>query len=193
MAELVDAVVFRRVQETLRGHPDVREAACLYRTGAHHTDLAVAVVPNSFASAVVIRDYLWSELGDQRAPDLVAVISELPRAPGGDVDLEALNAVLAMVDDDECSRYVEPDTPIERELTAFLLQQLRVPRIGVLDEFVELGADSVIAMRLSAAIQTVFGVAVEPTEVFTAANVRELGRLVHQLVREHAGRSRTAR
>jgi acyl carrier protein len=177
----VDVSVVRRVQEALHGHPDVLEAACLY-PGARHAEFAVAVVPNSFASAVAIRDHLWCALGENQTPDLVAVVPELPRELGGEVDLEALRAVLAVLDEDQCSRYVEPDTPTERELTAFLLRQLRVPRIGVLDDFVDLGADSVIAMRLSAFVQTEIGVVLEPARVFEAGNVRELARLVHEQV-----------
>ena len=159
------------VEEAVASHPDVREVAAV----ALADGVAAGVVPVDFASAPGIRDHAWALLGDERAPRTVALLAALPRDPAGAVDRAELGRVLRE-DDPPASTYAAPRTDRESEVAEVLREVLDLPRVGLDDDFLELGGDSLRAIEVSNLLAERVGLVVTLEEVFDAATVRNLAR-----------------
>jgi acyl carrier protein len=159
----------RTVEDTIRTHPDVAEVAIVHAGGA----LTAVVVPVTIASAPEIRDHVWAVLGDERSPRTVALLPTLPRDGRGEVDQVELGRVLAE-DDPPTSTYVPPRTPLEAAVAGVLAEVLEKARVGVDDDFLELGGDSLRAIDAVNLLEQRTGLLVPVEELFAAGTVRAL-------------------
>ncbi|MEV0136169.1 phosphopantetheine-binding protein [Dactylosporangium sp. NPDC050688] len=156
------------VEATTARHPDVAEVAAVLLDGA----VTAALVPIDFASAPAIRDHLWAVLGDD-APATVALLAALPRDAAGEVDRAELRRVLAE-DDPPRSTFVPPRSGRETQIAEVLQDVLDLPRVGLDDDFLELGGDSLRAIELVNQLDQRLGVQISLEDVFDAATVRKL-------------------
>jgi len=161
--------VLAAVEDALGSHPDVREVAAVLVGG----ELAAAVVPVDFASGPELRDHAWAQLGDERCPRTVALLSALPRDASGKLDRAELARTLAE-DSPPSSTYVPPRTPLEEAVADVLAEVLGVPRVGIDDDFLDLGGDSLRAIEVANLLEQRAGLQVSLEELFEAATVRAL-------------------
>jgi len=157
------------VEDAVGSHPDVAEVAAVLVDGT----LTAVVVPVEFASGPQIRDHAWARLGDERSPRTVVLLAALPRDARGVVDRAELLRVL-VEDDPPTSTYVAPHTPLESEVAEVLAEVLGVPRVGLDDDFLELGGDSLRAIEVTNLLEQRTGLQVSLEELFEASTVRAL-------------------
>src|SRR6185295_11041757 len=74
-----------------------------------------------------------------------SMLDSLPRTPNGKLDRRALPA--PKVDAYSTKRYEAPRSEIEQRLAAIWAELLRIDRIGLHDDFFEMGGHSLLAMR----------------------------------------------
>lgn len=70
--------------------------------------------------------------------------------------------------------YVAPRTPAEELLAAIMSGLLEIDRVGMKDNFLALGGDSLLATLLAVRIQDAFGVDLPPSAIFDAADAAAL-------------------
>jgi acyl carrier protein len=165
----------RRIEEVVGTHPDVREVAVLSLDGDQPDAVAAAVVPVDFASGPEIRDYAWQRLGEQQGLDAVALLPALPRDGQGTVDLAELRRIL-VEEDPPTSRYAEPRTALERAAAEVVREVLDLPRVGLDDDFLELGGDSLQGIEVANLLAERTGIQVSLEELFEAATIRNLAK-----------------
>ncbi|HKI01527.1 MAG TPA: SDR family NAD(P)-dependent oxidoreductase [Thermoanaerobaculia bacterium] len=76
------------------------------------------------------------------------------------------------------SEYAAPRNEMERKLTALWREMLRVERIGIHDNFFDLGGDSLLATQLISRIEEGHGVDLTLQSLFQAPSVAQLGVLL---------------
>src|SRR5439155_1398420 len=77
---------------------------------------------------------------------------------------------------------VSPRTDTEQALARMWTDVLGVERIGVLDNFFDLGGDSIQSMLVSARASTAFDITVSPRDVMTTRTIEALARVVEDKV-----------
>jgi acyl carrier protein len=87
------------------------------------------------------------------------------------VDVEYLTSAVA---DGRCTLFEDPRDDVERRLAAIWSQQMDVRMVGVNDDFLELGGDSLSALGIISAIETEFDRSLDVYEFMSAASVRRL-------------------
>jgi len=93
-----------------------------------------------------LRDYLKQTLPEYMVPSTFVMLEAFPLTPNGKVDKKALSAMdLAQSLETE---YVPPRTPIEEELVAVWCDVLQLDRVGVHDDFFQLGGHSLLVMKV---------------------------------------------
>lgn len=147
------------VEEALSRHPAVHEAAVF---GVPHPTLgedvaaAVSLKPDAPADAAALRAHLSGLLAANKVPGRIAILEDLPRNPVGKLDRLAL-AQRAM---DEAASAVAQQGPrdaMERFLVTLWTRELAVPEVGIHQDFAMVGGDSLSALRILVAMETVFG------------------------------------
>jgi amino acid adenylation domain-containing protein len=122
---------------------------------------------------------LRAELPEYMVPARFVVMDALPLTPSGKVDRAALPRPEEWSPRQQES-YVAPRNPIETQLVAMWQELLGVPSVGVRDDFFALGGHSILAVRLTARMQQVFGRALPLASLFEGATVERLARLVQE-------------
>ena len=154
------------VESVLEEHPHVSQAAVRVSAGDDGDARLVAYVvaePGVTIHGSDVRRTLRDRLPDYMVPSIVLPIDALPRTPNGKIDRKALPDPLAGRSDAE---FVEPRTEHERAVAGVWRELLGVERVGVLDNFFEIGGHSLLAIRATARLGDRVGVRPDPRAMF---------------------------
>ncbi|QYC40287.1 A50926 NRPS, modules 1-2 [Nonomuraea coxensis DSM 45129] len=148
------------VEAALTAQPNVREAV----VGAVDGRLIGYVVADGDVDPVLVREGLAASLPEYMVPAALVTLDTLPLTGSGKVDRRALPAPGFA----PSATRREPGTDAERVLCDMYAELLRPEgrRVGVDDGFVELGGDSIAAIRLAARASRA-GLLVTPAQIFT--------------------------
>ncbi|HEX2076290.1 MAG TPA: amino acid adenylation domain-containing protein [Longimicrobium sp.] len=144
------------IEAALLAHPALREAAVVLRAdgpGEARLVAYVAAAEGAAAPAAAeLRAHLGATLPDYMVPGAFVTLDRLPLTPSGKVDRRALPAPERAPERD----YVPPTTPAEEVVAALWAEVLGVERVGVHDNFFEIGGHSLLVARLYARIREAF-------------------------------------
>jgi aryl carrier-like protein len=156
------------IERRLREHADVREAAAVVRElGAGKQLVAYIVARHGNApEPETMKRFLAERLPAHMVPAHVVALDAFARTPNGKLDLNA------MPGPDSLRRHerIAPRNPTEATLAAIVAEVLRVPGLGVLDNFFEVGGDSILSLQVVARARE-RGIALSAKQVFEAQTV----------------------
>jgi len=140
----------------------VREAVVLARDGASGKQLVGYVVPTEpipVEQRHALRDELKAalkgSLPEYMVPTQLLFLETLPLTPNGKLDRKAL----PQPDISELQQdYVAPSSELEQRLAAIWQAVLKLPRVGLKDNFFDLGGHSLLATQVTARAQDELGV-----------------------------------
>jgi acyl-coenzyme A synthetase/AMP-(fatty) acid ligase/acyl carrier protein len=181
------------IEAALRAHPAVRDAAV---TAGGDQRLAAYVVPvespvGSEARDLLIadlRDALRSRLPEPMLPTAYVLLDALPLTPSGKLDRRALPAPETALPD-RAAAFVAPRNETEEMLAAIWAEVLGVERVGIHDNFLELGGHSLFAMQLISRVRAAFAVELPLRSLFDANTVAALAVRIVTAQAEQADRA----
>jgi amino acid adenylation domain-containing protein/non-ribosomal peptide synthase protein (TIGR01720 family) len=136
------------IEVALRSHPAVREAAVLLADhGPNQRLVAHVVAVNEVELAGALRAHLAERLPRALIPTAFLVHDALPRTASGKIDRRALAGSGAEIPAIR-RKHVAPGNEIERILAATFAEVLGVERVGIADDFYELGGDSILTLQI---------------------------------------------
>ena len=177
----VDAVFMR--------HPDVSDVATV---GMPHPtlgeDVVTAIIARQGASITAdqLRQYALGHMSPAKAPTSVVFVDDFPRSALGKVQRGALAEVLKTRLRPE---FVAPRDAEEELVATIFTSLLGLPRVGALDNFFDLGGDSLRAVQLVSRICAETGLQMEPIASLEASTVEQLARRLRTLRRDPAARA----
>jgi len=165
------------VEAVMVQHDAVEECVVVVRDDAHGNARLVAyVVPEQDAQlpdVSTLRRYLANSLPAHMIPSVFVALEKLPLTPGGKVDRRALPAPDTM-GNGTGPDYVAPRTAVEEVLAGIWREALAVERVGIHDNFLDLGGHSMLAMRCVSAMRQLFRVDIPLRVLFETADLEEL-------------------
>jgi amino acid adenylation domain-containing protein len=164
------------VEAALLALPDVAETVAVGHTGSDGEKRIVAyVVPRTrpAISSAELRRALAARLPPHMIPWRLVILDRLPLTVMGKVDRGALPPPVS-TRPELASAYVAPRTATERALADIWADVLDLDRVGIDDAFLDLGGDSLSAMRVGSRINARFRVEMPQAIVFELATVAEL-------------------
>ncbi len=175
----------REVDEVLLEHPAVAEAVTF--AVPHPTlgeDVAAAIVlrPEAEATAKGIRQFAALRLAEFKVPRQLLFVKVLPKGPTGKVQRVGMAAKLGLTKNSE-STFVPPRTPLEDTLTGIWRQTLQRERVGVHDDFFDLGGDSLLAVQVLTCIHDTMKIDIGVTSLFDAPTIAELAHHLEPLLK----------
>ncbi|WP_366514015.1 methyltransferase domain-containing protein [Moorena sp. SIOASIH] len=102
-----------------------------------------------------LREYLQSRLPEYMVPSGLMVLSQLPLTPNGKVDRKAL-PVTDMASS-VSTEYVAPQTQTQKALAEIWAEVLGIEKVGIHDNFFDLGGHSLMATQVVSRVQQAFG------------------------------------
>jgi amino acid adenylation domain-containing protein len=146
------------IEAVLRSRESVAQAVVVAReTSEGQKQLVGYVVARAGEQidAAALRRNVAEKLPDYMVPAAIMVLAELPLSPSGKLDRKALPAP-------EFSSVAKstraPRTPEEEILAGLFAEVLHLERVGIDDNFFEVGGHSLLAMRLISRLRTTLGV-----------------------------------
>ena len=163
------------VEVTLGRHPAVREALVIAREDVPGEKRLVAYIvphPGQVYTSSDLCDFLKGKLPDYMVPAAFVVLDALPLTPHGKVDR------LALPTPDQArpelrESFAAPRTPVEKTLAEIWAEVLRLERVGVHDNFFQLGGDSILSIQIIARANQA-GLRLTPKQLFQHQTVTEL-------------------
>src|SRR2546429_5088924 len=124
-----------------------------------------------------MRAYLRERLPDYMVPSLFIMLDVLPLTSSGKVDRRALPAPEQVAPRAEPQEETAPRTSVEQMLTDIWSQVLRLPQVGIHDNFFALGGDSILSLSLIAQARRA-GLQLTVKQLFQAPTIAQLSQLV---------------
>jgi thioester reductase-like protein len=119
-----------------------------------------------------LREFAGSRLSGAVVPKEFVVLHALPKLPNGKVDRDRLPAPHRELDSDR--PYLAPRTPQEERVAAVWCDVLGVRRVGVHDDFFDLGGGSLAAAQMAARLREESGAPVNARQIFDHPTVERL-------------------
>jgi amino acid adenylation domain-containing protein len=164
------------VEAALEEHPSVRQSVVAARedTPGNKRLVAYLVADGGRApSAGELNEFLREKLPPYMVPTAFVVLGEMPLTPNGKVNRAALPAPDS-ARPDSGAQPSAPRTPVEEVLAGIWAKVLELERVGVDDNFHELGGHSLIATRVLSRVREAFDVELPIRTIFEAPTVAEM-------------------
>jgi amino acid adenylation domain-containing protein len=158
----------QEVEAALFKHPAVKEAAVVPVedvTGDRKLVAYVVACEQKSIAIYELRTFLSEMLPAYMVPALYVFLDALPVSANGKVDRNALPPPDGERPD-LSSHYVAPRNELERTIANIWIEVLERDRIGILDDFFELGGESLAAIRVVARIHNALGVHIPVRLIF---------------------------
>jgi amino acid adenylation domain-containing protein/non-ribosomal peptide synthase protein (TIGR01720 family) len=155
--------------------PGVREVVAVAREDLEGSKRLVAyVVPNEGEDVdpEALRQLARTKLPEYMIPSAVVRLDALPLSPNGKVDRRALPAPEALAREARHA-YVAPRTAAQALLCSLGAEVLRLERVGIRDNFFDLGGDSILAVQLIGRANRA-GLRLTPKQLFDHQTFEEL-------------------
>lgn len=136
--------------------------------------LCAYYVAESEISEEELRSEIARSLPDYMVPKYYVRIDEIPLTANGKINKKALPA-LGYVYEQE---YVEEKTATEHKLAEIWKKVIGIERISVVDSFLRLGGDSIMAVNTITKINDIFGINLSYREFMNLKNIRAIGELI---------------
>jgi amino acid adenylation domain-containing protein len=159
------------IEAALARHPGV--TACIVTVhapapGEETLAAYVTLAPGAAFDPAEARAMLRAQLPDYMVPGHVVVLPALPLTPNGKIDRAALSPPGPSALPEVPS---VPMTPAQQRVAALWRDVLRLGRVGLHDNFFDLGGHSLLLVRLQAGLQREFGCELKLVELFAYTTV----------------------
>ncbi|MFC9515899.1 non-ribosomal peptide synthase/polyketide synthase [Nocardiaceae bacterium NPDC056970] len=177
------------IEAALRELPAVREAAVTAHTDGHSgTRLVAYLVADAGTDTAAVNDGLARTLPSYMVPSAYVVLDALPLNTNGKLDRRALPEPVF-----EARDFRAATTPIEEIVAGAFADVLGVERVGLDDDFFELGGNSLVATQLVARLGAALDTQVPVRVVFEDSTVAGVAAAVTPLVGQGGRPALTAR
>jgi amino acid adenylation domain-containing protein len=167
------------IENVLSSHPQINGCAVVAHDDSPGRRMLVAYVASQANASTIndeLRALLKTRVPDYMIPAAFVVVDVLPITPNGKIDRNALAALAPQLE--ASGPYVAPRNATEALLVKLWLDVLGIERVGVNDNFFDLGGHSLIATQLIWEIQETFGIDLPVRSLFERPTVAVLSELI---------------
>ncbi len=168
------------IEWTLQQHPAVQECAVALRTDTPDVQQLVAYVTSATLSSDSLSEltgFLRDKLPRYMVPSAYVLLDALPLTPNGKLDRNALPPPQARSSEHRESQ-IAPRTPTEESVATSWRKILRLEKIGIHDNFFDLGGHSLLLVRLIGEINWRHRVKLGVPDVIRNPTVEQVAKLI---------------
>jgi len=162
------------IEAIMRDHPLVRDACVVARELSGDRQL-VGYAAMDGTTAHEVRQHLQQQLPEYMVPAIVIPLREFPLTPSGKVDRSCL-PVPSTEDWSGIVRFVEPSSEMERLIATVWCEVLCMERVGLHDNFFDLGGHSLLLVQVHSRLASLLGSTLSIIDLFRFPTVEALAR-----------------
>lgn len=122
-----------------------------------------------------VKDFLMTKLPEYMIPAHMMILDEMPLNRSEKIDRKALPKPTVV----SASNTVTPSSNFEIEISKIWKDVLNLDKVGVLDNFFDIGGNSLLAIQVSSNIKTHFNFSIEPLKLMEYTTIRDLAKYMH--------------
>jgi acyl-CoA synthetase (AMP-forming)/AMP-acid ligase II/acyl carrier protein len=166
------------IEAVLTQHPEIATAVVIAQDSAAGDPRLIAyLVPQSakVLTTEALKEYLLKKLPEYMVPAVFMTIPELPLSANGKINRKALpepnqdRPVLEQV-------YFSPSNTTEQNLADIWCHILTLERIGVNDNFFDLGGNSLLIVRVASLVENKMCISIPIAKMFQYPTIRSLAK-----------------
>ncbi|WP_433234970.1 amino acid adenylation domain-containing protein [Actinomadura nitritigenes] len=164
------------IEQTLTTHPTIHTAAVTVHQEADTPGgqrlIAYIGVSGAPPTTTDLRAHLKARLPDHMVPSVYILLDPIPTTATGKIDRNSLPAPAherPLLGND----FADPATPAEHLLASIWREVLKLDRVGVHDDFFDLGGDSILSLQIIARARAA-GLHITPAQLFDNPTVARL-------------------
>ena len=177
------------IEAGLLRHDAIKEAVVLEkrRENAENSLCAYIVLKKKEGEAgtleiQTLKAFLTQTLPEYMVPVQFVQVEAIPLSGSGKVDRKKLETQGTALETGV--QYIEPETEIEKLITKIWQEILQVEKIGIYDNFFDLGGNSLNILKLNSRLKTETGTEIPVVEMFRYSTVQSLATYLSQLPRQ---------
>ncbi|MEI6381464.1 MAG: amino acid adenylation domain-containing protein [Cyanobacteriota bacterium ELA615] len=165
------------IETTLNNHPQIQQAVVIAREDNPGDKKLVAYIVNNEETIEPkeLRNYLQEKLPEFMVPSFFVNLERLPLTPNGKIDRRALP--IPKID---FTSYSEPSSENEKTIAKIWAELLNLEKVGIDDNFFNIGGNSLLAVSLFQKIEKNFGIILPVSTLFRSPTIRELTKRLEQ-------------
>lgn len=165
------------IESCLRRHPRIKRAAVVVmadKAGDH--GIWAYFVADGKPAVPALKDYLSRLLPHYMVPAHFIPVDHIPATPNGKVDTARLPSPEVVLD----TEYAAPRSEAEKTVAAIWQEELGIDRVGIDDNFFDIGGNSLKMIRLNRRLEERFGRAIDVVELFEYPTIRSFLRYLER-------------
>lgn len=166
------------IEVLLNQAPGIKQAvvvAAAYHGG--NKRLIAYLVSDEGEDTAAIKYYISEKVPDYMVPSAFIWVADFPKTSSGKVDRNALpNPVLQRPE--TAGLYNAPVTLTQKRLAELWADMLQMDKVGVDDNFFDLGGNSLLAINTATRLRSQFGIALPVTKIYQYPNIAEIANFI---------------
>ncbi|BAY12152.1 non-ribosomal peptide synthetase [Calothrix sp. NIES-2098] len=165
------------IETVLCQHQSVKEAVVVAKEAISSENELLAYIvldTNYTATTIEIRQFLKDKLPEYMVPKTFVILDSLPLTPNGKVNRQALTALDISNSRSIDKTFIAPRNPTESKLAAIWAEVLNIERVGIHDNFFDLGGNSLVAVRVVEQIRQQFQLDLSLATLFLNPTIESL-------------------
>lgn len=151
------------IEQQIQSYEGISKAICTVTEDDSQLNAYIVPMDSGYVDPVWLRGELIQLLPEYMVPSTYTLIDEAPLSVNGKIDLDALPPPDAPVSMHE---FIAPESELELQMAVIWCQCLGVNKVGMKDNFFDMGGHSLVATKLVAMIRSEFNVEVMARKVF---------------------------
>ena len=169
------------IEAVLGSHPHVRECAVrMYEESPGNKMLVAYLVsdpePETAEGNRALREFLAGELPDYMVPQFFIPLETMPLTPSGKIDRKSLEKLTLDGFRQSDEEFVAPRTSVEKAMAKIWSELLNIDKVGINDNFFQLGGHSLMATRVIARVREIFSIELSLNQLFESPTIASLSR-----------------
>lgn len=168
----------REIDEVLLDHPSVAQAvtfAMPHATMGEDVYAAVVLRAGATNQEQDLRGFALSRLAPAKVPSRILLVPEIPKGPTGKLQRIGLHEKLSSL---LSAEFTSPRSLLEELLASIWMEVLKIDRVGIDDNFFQMGGDSLMATQTVARIRDRIYVELSVSSLFRDPTIASLSKFL---------------
>ncbi len=168
------------IENLLHQHEQIHEAVVVAREDADgHKYICAYVVAGNKILVSELREYLLRELPEHAVPSYFVSMEKLPMTPTGKIDRKSLPEPIGIMSREV--EYVPPRDGLEAMLADIWKTELRLEKVGIKDNYFNIGGDSIKSISLINVMSQQFNRKFKIVELYQNATIEKFAKIVNKI------------